>query len=53
MLTRHELARPVIIKMDSSLGPDIVHSVRRTLGLSSKEFEKLLDQVRGIKKGSR
>ena len=52
-MTRHELARPVIIKMDSELGPDLVHSVRRTLGLSSKEFENLIDQVRGIKKGKR
>jgi predicted RNA binding protein YcfA (HicA-like mRNA interferase family) len=52
VMTRHDLARPVIIKMDSNLGPDLIHSVRRTLGLSTKEFEKLIDQVRGIRKGS-
>ena len=42
--------RPVVIKMDRRLGDDIVHSNRRTMGLTSDEFEDLLDQVRKKKK---
>lgn len=43
-------ARPVVIKMDSDLGEDIVQSVKRTAGLSSREFHALLEQVRGRKR---
>jgi len=38
--------RPVVIKMDRSLGDDIIHSNRRTMGLTTEEFEDLLSQVR-------
>ena len=42
--------RPVVVKMDSDLGEDIVQSNKRTMGLTTQEFEDLLDQVRGRKK---
>jgi predicted RNase H-like HicB family nuclease len=45
--TRAGLARPVIIKMDRDLGEDIVRSNMRTIGLSRKDFERLLSVVRG------
>jgi hypothetical protein len=38
--------RPVVIKMDRNLGDDIIHSNRRTMGLTTEEFEDLLSQVR-------
>jgi hypothetical protein len=41
------MARPVIIKMDRDIGEDIIRSNMRTLGLSRKEFERLLAVVRG------
>jgi predicted RNA binding protein YcfA (HicA-like mRNA interferase family) len=47
VMTRPGLARPVIIKMDRDLGEDLVRSNIRTLGLSRKEFERLLAIVRG------
>lgn len=49
VMTRVGLARPVIIKMDKDIGEDIVRSNMRTLGLSRKEFERLLAIVRGYK----
>jgi len=52
-MTRPGTARPVIIKMDSNLGEDIVQSNKRTMGLTSEEFDRLLDQVRGAKKGKK
>jgi len=52
-MTRSDLARPVIIKMCPDLGPDIVASNVRTLGLTSKQFDDLVDQVRGHKKEQR
>lgn len=53
VMTRPGTARPVIIKMDSDLGEDIVQSNKRTMGLTSEEFDRLLDQVRGAKKGKK
>lgn len=38
--------RPVVIKMDRRLSDDIVHSNKRTMGLTTDEFEALLDEVR-------
>jgi predicted RNA binding protein YcfA (HicA-like mRNA interferase family) len=50
VMTRTGLARPVIIKMDKDLGEDIVRSNMRTLGLSRKEFDRLLAVVRRYKR---
>ena len=47
VMTKPGLARPVIIKMDKDLGEDLIRSNMRTLGLSRKEFERLLNLVRG------
>jgi predicted RNA binding protein YcfA (HicA-like mRNA interferase family) len=47
VMTRPGMARPVIIKMDKDLGEDIIRSNMRTLGLSRKDFERLLGIVRG------
>jgi hypothetical protein len=49
-MTREGMARPIVIKMASELGEDIVQSNKRTLGLSSQQFADLLDQVRKKKK---
>ncbi len=49
-MTRDGMARPIVIKMASNLGDDIVQSNKRTLRLSSKQFEVLLDQVQKKKK---
>jgi predicted RNA binding protein YcfA (HicA-like mRNA interferase family) len=46
VMTKPGAARPVIIKMDKDLGEDLVRSNMRTLGLSRKEFERLLAIVR-------
>lgn len=46
-MTKPGLVRPVIIKMDKDIGEDIVRSNMRTLGLTRKEFEKLIAVVRG------
>lgn len=40
----------MVIKMDKDLGDDIVQSNKRTMGLTTAEFNDLLDQVRGTKK---
>jgi hypothetical protein len=48
-MTRPGVARPVVIKMDSNLGEDIIQSNKRTMGLSSADFDALLAQVRGQK----
>ena len=50
VMTRPGTARPLVIKMDSNLGEDIVQGNKRTMGLKTPEFEKLLEQVRGKKK---
>jgi hypothetical protein len=42
--------RPVVIKMDSDLGEDLIQSNKRTMGLTTAEFEDLVDQVKGKKK---
>ena len=47
VMTKLGLARPVIIKMDKDIGEDIVRSNMRTIGLSRKDFERLLAVVRG------
>jgi hypothetical protein len=55
-MTRADLARPVVIKMDSDLGEDIIRSNMQTLGLNRTRFEELLEQVRrkgGAKKRSK
>ena len=46
-MTHTGTARPIVIKMDKDLGEDVVRSNMRTLGLSRKEFERLLAIVRG------
>ncbi len=48
-MTKPGMARPVIIKMDKDLGEDIIRSNMRTLGMSRKEFERLLAMVRSQK----
>jgi len=50
IMTREGMARPVVIKMARELGDDIVQSNKRTLRLTSKGFEDLLDQVRKKRK---
>lgn len=52
-MSRPGSARPVVIKMDSDLGEDIIQSNKRTMGLSSAEFDALLDEVRGKKKSKK
>jgi hypothetical protein len=52
-MSRPGVARPVVIKMDSDLGEDIIQSNKRSMGLSSKEFDELLAQVRNKKKGKK
>jgi hypothetical protein len=47
IMTKPGLARSIVIKVSRDLGEDIVQSCKRTLGLSTAEFEALLDQVRG------
>ena len=49
IMSRPGVARPIVIKMDSDLGEDIIQSNKRTMGLSSAEFDTLLAQVRGKK----
>ena len=46
IMSRSGMARPVVIKMDSDVGEDVVRSNMRTLGVDRKEFERLLTQVR-------
>jgi hypothetical protein len=46
IMSRSGMARPVVIKMDRKLGEDIVRANMRTLGISRKEFEEILSQVR-------
>ena len=46
VMERPGMARPVIIKMDRSLGEDIVRSNMLTLGLDRKRFLQLLSAVR-------
>jgi hypothetical protein len=52
-MTRPGMARPVIMKMDPVLGEDIVRSNMRTLGVSRKEFDRLLGQVRRHRKAQK
>jgi hypothetical protein len=52
-MTRDGMARPIVIKMASNLGDDIVQSNKRTLGLSSQQFEALLDRVQNKKKSKK
>ena len=52
VMSRPGSARPIVIKMDSDLGEDIIQSNKRTMGLTSAEFDALLDEVRG-KKGKK
>jgi len=49
-MSRPGLARPVVIKMDSNLGEDIIQSNKRTMGLTTVQFEELLEEIRGKKK---
>ncbi|HYG64383.1 MAG TPA: hypothetical protein VEL74_17530 [Thermoanaerobaculia bacterium] len=49
-MSRPGSARPVVIKMDADLGEDIIQSNKRTMGLTTAEFEALLEQVRGKRK---
>lgn len=52
-MSKPGVARPVVIKMDADLGEDIIQSNKRSMGLTTKQFEELLAQVRGQKKGKR
>jgi predicted nuclease of restriction endonuclease-like RecB superfamily len=45
--------RPVVIKMDSNLGEDLIQGTKRTMGLTTPEFEELLEQVRSKKKNKK
>jgi predicted RNA binding protein YcfA (HicA-like mRNA interferase family) len=45
-MTREGWARPVVIKMSSDLGEDIIQNNKRTMGLTTAQFEALLDRVR-------
>jgi hypothetical protein len=47
-MSRPGSARPVVIKMDSDLGDDIPEQ-QADDGLSSAEFEELLNEMRGQK----
>jgi hypothetical protein len=49
-MSRDGSSRPVVIKMVRDLGDDIVQSNKRTMGLTTDQFEDLLSQVRGQKK---
>lgn len=42
--------RPVVFMKVKDLGDNIVQGVRRTLGITRREFDALLDEARGIKK---
>lgn len=53
VMTRPGMARPVVIKMDKSLGEDIVRTNMHTLGIDRKRFEQLLGQVRRHKRKKR
>jgi predicted RNA binding protein YcfA (HicA-like mRNA interferase family) len=46
IMTRPGLARPVVIKMDSDLGEDIIRGNMLTLGLNRRQFDQLLEQIR-------
>jgi hypothetical protein len=50
IMSRPGSPRPVVIKMDSDLGDDIIQSNKRTMGLSREQFDDLVDRVRGGKK---
>ena len=50
VMTRPDLARPIVIKMVKDLGPRIIMSNMRTLGLTREDFELLLDRVRRKRK---
>jgi hypothetical protein len=50
IMSRPGSPRPVVIKMDRDLGEDILQSNKRTMGLSTDQFEDLLKKVRGEKK---
>jgi hypothetical protein len=49
-MSRDGSNRPVVIKMVRDLGNDIIQSNKRTMGLTTNEFEDLVSQVRGQKK---
>ena len=53
LMTRPGLARPIVIKMDPDLGEDIIRSNMLSLGIHRKQFEQLLEQVRGKGKKKR
>ncbi len=52
-MSKPGVARPVIIKMDTDLGEDIIQSNKRTMGLNSAEFDELISRVRGKKRKSK
>lgn len=47
IMSKSGLIRPVVIKMERDLGEDLIRTNMRTLGLSRKDFERLLAIVRG------
>ena len=49
-MTKPGLARPVVIKMEGDLGEDIIRTNMHTLGIGRKEFDKLLNTVRRMRK---
>jgi hypothetical protein len=53
VMTRPGLARPIVIKMDPDMGEDIIRSNMLSLGINRRQFEQLLEQVRGKGKKKR
>lgn len=53
VMSRPGVARPVVIKMDSDLGEDIIQSNKRTMGLTTAQFDELLAKVRDKKKAKK
>ncbi len=52
-MVRAGALRPVIIKMDNDLGDDLLASCCRTLGITRKTLDGLLNELRGHKKVAR
>lgn len=52
-MTKPGMARAIIIPMERELADFVVQNNLRLLGVDRKEFDELLDKVRGQKKPSR
>ena len=53
VITRAGQPRPVVIKMDRSLGEDIIRTNLRTMGVSRTTYEKMLTELRGHRKAKK